>query len=133
MFISRQLFKDQPGGVLRLPYIEKLSNDNSVLSKVLVFICSIGLKEEEKGKGYVGKMAVGFVFDRIFYKILSPIIIGHQPTLGMFERVELERELAKKKKNEEEKKPERPRVNLDKNEDLEKEFGANIIEMSEVE
>lgn len=78
-------------------------------------------------------MAVGFVFDRIFYKILSPIIIGHQPTLGMFERVELERELAKKKKNEEEKKPERPRVNLDENEDLEKEFGANIIEMSEVE
>lgn len=51
----------------------------------------------------------------------------------MFERVELERELAKKKKNEEEKKPERPRVNLDENEDLEKEFGANIIEMSEVE
>lgn len=103
-----------------MPYIEKLSNDTTIVSKAIVFICSIGLTQEEKGKGYVGKMAVGFIFDRIFYKVVGPLIVGHQPQLGMLEKVELEREIARKKKEEEEKTQERPRVNLDENEDLEK-------------
>lgn len=76
MLISRRLFKNSPGGVLLLPYIEKLSNDNSMLSKLIVFVCSIGLQQEERGKGFVGKYVVGFVFNKIFYKIFSPLIVG---------------------------------------------------------
>lgn len=47
-----------------------------MLSKLIVFVCSIGLQQEERGKGFVGKYVVGFVFNKIFYKIFSPLIVG---------------------------------------------------------
>ena len=90
MLLSKMLFSDAPGAILYLPFVAKLEQKDDKILQLLLKVVAFGKKQDDEWKpGYIGRTFFSFLFGFVFKKILTKILYGTIPSMGIMEKAQL--------------------------------------------